>query len=147
MVGRSRGYLLAALFLAVAFLMLGQAQAQFVRTIEIKAVGLNDTTLNDENEARACKKFRPTKRQLVRFFNRAQPPVDNAALLHERYSSCAAEGSIRLTDGSFGRWVLFSSGVASITFDDGRIVDLFYRHNGWRDPYACTYGMSGEPEC
>ncbi len=125
----------------------GLLYAREILDVRIKSTGLNDESLNDEHEERACKKFKPTKSQVLRFFKRAKPPEDKSKLLHERYSSCAAEGTIRYTDGSSGQWVLFSSGMAYVTFGDGVVIDLFYRKNGWHDPYACTYGLGDEPEC
>lgn len=134
-------------FLSSASCLSTSLHAHPVERLTITAVGLTDESLKDENARRACRKFRPTHRQLVSFFTRAKPPQNLGALLHERYSACAAEGWIKFRDGTSGQWVLKSSGVAWVIFDGGETLHLFRRRNRWHDPYACTYGLGDEGEC
>lgn len=118
--------------------------ARTVTNIEIKAVGMNNS--NDKNAAGACKQFRPTKNQIVRFFNKAYP-VEAHMLTEERYSSCYAEGKLDFSDGHSGKWILYSSGIATFIFTRGDVVYLFRKNNKWHDPYSCTYGLSEKAEC
>ncbi len=140
--------MLGAKIILLSFLLLtiGHAEARTVQSLEIQAVGLALESVTDESEINACKKFRPTKHQVIRFFNRAYP-VETYMLSTERYSSCYAHGSLKYSDGSFGRWFLYSSGTATFTFNRGDSVNYFYRYNKWHDPFACTYGLGSEDEC
>lgn len=133
-----------SIVLLLALLVVEHSYARTVTSVEIKTVGMDNS--GEEAAARACKKFRPTKSQVTRFFNLAYP-VETRILVHERYSSCYAEGSVKFSDGHSGTWILYSSGTAALTFTMGDVVNLFYKHNKWHDPYACTYGMSDKPEC
>ncbi|SFM88285.1 hypothetical protein [Variovorax sp. OV329] len=130
--------------LLLVLLSAGHSHARTVKSIEIDAVGMDNS--HDAAAARACAKFRPNKAQVTRFFNRASP-VETRFVVHERYSSCYAEGSVRFSDGNEGKWILYSSGVAVLTPMKGGVFNIFYKHNRWHDPYACTYGMSDKPEC
>ena len=132
--------------LCFALFMTGHGYARTVKSLEIEAVGQHDENLKNEAAERACKRFKPTKNQLIRFFNRAYP-VEADKILHERYSNCYAYGSLRFSDDSFGAWVMYSSGVARFTFNKGDVVYLFYKNNKWHDPNACTYGFTEEGEC
>lgn len=113
--------------------------ARSVESLRIDRVGQVDENLKNEFAAKACRKFRPTTAQIIRFFNRAYP-VEAYVTTNERYSPCYATGSLRFSDGSFGQWVLYSSGGAMFTFNRGDVVFLLHKKNGWHDPNACTYG-------
>ncbi len=121
-------------------------EARTVKTLRIESTGLTDETMKDEVAARACKSFKPTKRQVVDFFNKAYP-VESYVLSQQRYSPCQAVGVLTFSDGSRGDWVLYSSGVAVFTFDRGDVVHLFNKPNRWHDPNACTYGLGEKGEC
>jgi hypothetical protein len=118
------------------------AQARTVTSIEIIETGQS----RDSSTAENCKKFQPTLSQLKNYFSKAYP-VEGYMFTHERYSSCFAEGTLKFSDESDGKWELSSSGVATFIFSRGDVVTLFHRKNGWRDPFACTYGLSDKPKC
>lgn len=122
----------------------GPGYATAVSSVEIDTVGMDSS--REPAAARACAKFRPSKAQVIRFFNRAFP-VETRVVVHERYSSCYSEGSVSFSDGRRGTWILYSSGTAVVTFTTGDVLNVFYKHNRWHDPYACTYGMSDKPAC
>jgi hypothetical protein len=124
----------------------GCIEARTVKSVDIQSVGLALNSVTNNSEINACKKFRPTKAQIVRFFNKAYP-VETYVLTTDRYSSCYARGSLKYSDGSFGEWFLYSSGTATFTFNRGDSVNYFYKYNKWHDPFACTYGLSSEGEC
>lgn len=132
--------------LSVALLTMGGAQARPVKHVEIDAAGLNLESVKNPNAIEACKKFKPTKEQVTRFFERAYP-VESYILTTERYSSCYAKGSLTFSDGSFGTWILYSSGTALFTFSRGDQVNFFHKNNKWHDPYACTYGLGDRGQC
>lgn len=133
-----------SIVLLLALVAAGHGHARTVKSVEIDNAGMDNS--GEEAAARACAKFRPTKAEVTRFFNRAYP-VETRFLVHDRYSSCYAEGSVKFSDGHAGKWILYSSGTAVLTFTMGDVVNLFYKHNRWHDPYACTYGLSDKPEC
>lgn len=146
MVNKFRVSTIKSVLILLALTVMGHSYARTVKSIEIDTVGLNLESVKNENAARACKRFRPTKDQAIRFFNRAYP-VETYVLTTDRFSSCYAEGSLKFSDGSFGKWILYSSGTALFTFNRGDVVNLYYKHNKWHDPYACTYGLSDQREC
>ena len=136
----------SVLILSAALLMKGVAQARTVKHVEIEALGLILESAINKNAIAACKKFKPTKEQVIRFFDSAYP-VESYVLTTERYSSCYAKGSLMFSDGSFGTWILYSSGTALFTFNRGDVVFFFHKNNGWHDPYACTYGLGDKGQC
>ncbi|MBO9649389.1 MAG: hypothetical protein J7605_12820 [Variovorax sp.] len=145
MVGRCN-FIKGGLALSLAFCMAGYGHARTVLNLQIETTGQSDESLQNEAAARACRKFRPTQNQLVQFFNRAYA-VEAAKIMHDRYSPCYATGKLRFSDGYFGEWVMYSSGVARFTFNGGDVVYLYHRGNRWYDPNACTYGLADEGEC
>lgn len=122
------------------------SHARTVSSLSIDAAGQVDKSLQNEFAASACKKFRPTKAQVIRFFNRAYP-VEAYVTTNDRYSPCYATGALRFSDGSFGQWVLYSSGTAMFTFNKGDVVYLLHKQNKWHDPNACTYGVGDTAQC
>lgn len=126
--------------------MTTHVEARTVKSLKIVSTGLTDETLKDEAAARACKTFRPTKNQVIGFFNKAYP-VESYMLSQERYSPCQAVGALKFSDGSTGKWVLYSSGVAVFTFERGDVVYFFSKPNKWHDPNACTYGLGEKGVC
>ncbi|WP_124543987.1 hypothetical protein [Burkholderia ubonensis] len=90
----------------------------------------------------ACRKFTPTVAQLKRFFSRAVP-IDGKFVAHDYYSPCHASGTVSFPDGSSGKWRIYSSGTASLTWASSENTVFLYngRHNGWHDPFACSYGL------
>lgn len=134
-----------ALFIFLTFSM--QAQGRVVSHVEIKKTGQYDDGREDKNEVEACKVFRPSKNQIVRFFNLATESKENGNLLHEYYSPCISFGTIKFKDGSKGDWQIQSSGLGFVIFDNGESATFFHKVNQWTDPYACSYGLSDEDDC
>src|SRR4051794_25435482 len=118
----NNGKTLAGLIALLA--MMAHAEARTVKFLKIESVGLTDETLKDEAAARACRSFKPTKNQVISFFNKAYP-VESYVLSQERYSPCQAVGALQFSDDSRGKWVLYSSGVAVFTFERGDVVYFF----------------------
>lgn len=115
--------------------------AREVKRITIEAAGLyeHDT---DPTVPIDCKEFRPTARQIKHFFSRAYP-VEGYVFMHSKYSPCYAKGSIDFADGHFGKWVLSSGGAASLTFNRGDHVTVYYPKNEWNDPFGAYDGDEG----
>ncbi|WP_439889534.1 hypothetical protein ACS7SF_09385 [Ralstonia sp. 25C] len=145
MVKRKLRYAIKALFLFATLTAAQHGYARTVKKITITEVG-KSVNQKDEAIVSACKRFRPTIKQLHRYFNNAYP-VESYIGTTERYSDCYATGTIEFSDNSKGVWRLKSSGTSGITWTRGDYVDLFYKHNKWYDPFACSYGLSDEGEC
>lgn len=122
-----------------------QANARVIRDVIILESGLSADP-DDANLSRACKKFKPTAKQVKEYFSKAYP-VPKRFSVHERYSACYATGTIKFDNFGKVRWVLSSGGTATIKWDEGEIVDVFNKKNGWYDPNACAYGLSEAIEC
>lgn len=134
-------FFLMSLSLAFSF----QANARTVKNVVILESGMSADP-SDPNLTRACKRFRPTEKQISAFFSKADP-VPRRFSVHDRYSACYASGTLRFDRFGEVKWSLSSGGIGSITWDEGETVDVFNRNNGWDDPNACTYGSSSVPEC
>lgn len=94
-----------------------------------------------------CSRFKPTKAQLKRYLLRAYP-VEGVLVVHDRYSPCYATGTIRFSDNSMGTWRLRSAGTAGVGWSRGGGAYLLHKYgNGWRDPFACSYGLGDVGEC
>ncbi|MGU7782423.1 hypothetical protein [Burkholderia sp. PU8-34] len=116
-------------------------QARDVSAVTIEETG-QSSDANDALTMEACKQFAPTPAQLKRFFSRAVP-IDGKFVAHDYYSPCQARGTVSFPDGSSGKWRIYSSGTASLTWASSESTVYLYngRHNGWRDPFACGYGL------
>ncbi|MTD26646.1 hypothetical protein [Erwinia sorbitola] len=123
------------------------SHGRVVSEIEVKETGIHAIGRNDKYEKKACKVFRPTKKQLIHYFNQAKESEESGKILHEYYSPCLAKGLIKFQDGSSGRWILQSSGFGYVIFSSNQTTYFFHKNNQWTDPYACTYGLSDEIEC
>lgn len=132
-----------ALFLVVSI----PTQARVVGDINVARVGAQESGRKDENEREACKVYRPTKQQLVRYFNLALESQESGNLLHEYYSPCIATGKIKFEGGASGVWTVQSSGLGIVIFENGKSAVFFHKDNQWTDPYACTYGLGNDPIC
>lgn len=100
-------------------------------TIESSGLSLNES---DEMMVSACKRFRPTFRQLRSFFLSSYP-VPGVYMANDFYSDCYATGTISFNDNkSSGKWILYSTGVARIDWNHGGNVYLLYKRNKWHDP-------------
>lgn len=111
-----------------------------LKNIEIKDTGITVTKDPAEGEINACKKFRPTEKQLIEFFKSSEVSKENK-WLHEYYSSCVSTGNVELENGVSGEWVLQSSGLAMVIPDNGDSIYFFKKNNSWEDPMAGTYGL------
>ncbi|RQV23105.1 hypothetical protein DF132_15100 [Burkholderia cenocepacia] len=121
-------------------------QARGVKAVTVEHSGQTSTP-DDPLTRDACKNFTPTVDQLKRFFSRAAP-IDGRFVAHDYYSPCHSSGTVSFPDGSSGRWRVYSSGTASLTWaSNGNTVYLYNgRHNGWHDPFACSYGLHDEDD-
>lgn len=124
------------------------AQARVVSELVVKEIGLHTEGRKDKTEEVACKVFRPTKEQLIRYFNLAKESKESGNILHEYYSPCLATGLITFEDGDSGSWILQSSGFGYVTFSNNETTYFFHNQgNQWTDPYSCTYGLGNDPIC
>ncbi len=119
--------------------------ARTVKNVTIDEKGLNLDTA-DSNLDQGCKSFKPTTKQVRRYFTKAYP-VDSYTITTARYSPCYATGTVIFSDNSSGRFQLSSGGSARLFWSRGGTVYLLYKHNQWHDPFSCTYGLGDEPEC
>lgn len=132
----------ACLILSSCFALLSfSSVAREVTRIGVEATGLYEHD-SDPTVSIDCKKFRPTVRQIKHFFSRAYP-VEGYVFMHSKYSPCYAKGSIDFADGHFGKWVLSSGGAASLTFNRGDHVTVYYPRNEWIDPFDAYDGDEG----
>lgn len=115
-----------------------------IAKIQIVETGKSDD--DGEREVNECRVFKPTRYDVRQFFAKSYP-VPAKMGLHDRYSPCYAKGSIEFTDNTRGKWKITSSGNGTLYWDTGDTVDLFYRDYKWRDPFACSYGLSSKGEC
>ncbi|EMJ9776018.1 TPA: hypothetical protein ACWL6U_000069 [Morganella morganii] len=114
--------------------------AMALKNIEIKDAGITVTKDPAKGEINACKKFKPTKQQLIAFFKSSEVSKENK-WLHEYYSSCVSTGNVEFENGVSGEWVLQSSGLAMVIPDNGDSIYFFKKNNSWEDPMAGTYGL------
>lgn len=129
------------------FIISSQAQGKEVSQLDVEGIGLHYDGRTDKNEEEVCKVFRPTKKQMIRFFNQAKESKKSGNLLHEYYSPCVSTGQVKFKDGSSGHWTVQSSGLGLVIFDNGEAATFFLKDNQWTDPYACTYGLGDDPIC
>lgn len=134
-------------FICLFIVVSMQTQARVVTEIKIEEIGAYDEGRKNKNEEEACKVYRPTKKQMIRFFNLAKESEKSGSLLHEYYSPCLATGKIKFKDGATGVWTVQSSGLGLAIFDNGESAVFFLKDNQWTDPYACTYGLGDDPVC
>ncbi|WP_455811421.1 hypothetical protein [Pseudomonas graminis] len=123
------------------------AQGRVVSDINVERAGAQESGRKDEHERETCKVYKPTKEQLVRYFNLATESQESGNLLHEYYSPCIATGKIKFKDGASGVWTVQSGGLGLAIFDNGESSVFFHKDNQWTDPYACTYGLGNDPIC
>lgn len=128
------------ILLLLIAVMPGLLNAMAVKNIEIKDIGITVTKNPAEGEINACKKFKPTKKQLIEFFKSSEVSKENK-WLHEYYSSCISTGNVEFGNGVSGEWVLQSSGLGMVIPDNGDSIYFFQKDNSWEDPMAGTYGL------
>ena len=142
---KQKNILLAILSCVVFFS--NQVNGREIIDIKVKDIGQYDEGRGYKNERESCKHFRPTKKQIISFFNIAKESKESGNLLHEYYSPCLSSGTIKFKDGSSGDWTVQSSGLAFAILDNGESLVFFHKDNQWTDPYACTYGLGNDPIC
>jgi len=133
-------------FLFVICICSHQASARSVENLEIKDVGVNTRVQENPSEVDMCKDFRPTKEQIIKYFNTSRQLSEGESLLHEYYSPCVADGNVKFEGNLKGEWTLQSSGLAYLLTEKKKTIVFFLKNNKWNDPYACMYGLSDEPE-
>ena len=117
------------------------SQARTINSITIESVGQALSGIKDVYTAKECKKFKPTIKQIKRFFTKAYPTTGYMRS-EERYTPCYASGKIEFSDHTSAEWDLYSSGVAQLRFSQENQMLLYNKKNAWYDPTTCTYGMS-----
>ena len=144
MVNFTRRLVIAAFSLPFTFAPIS-ASARTIKDVAILRTGVNmnpkEEWLND-----ACKKFRPTVRQVKNYFQKAYS-VPRTYGTNERYAPCVASGTIVFSDFGKAEWAISSGGAGSLTWNEGDHVYLFYMKNKWFDPTACSYGAGDEGSC
>ncbi len=141
----NRNFIKALVVVCSILFSMEHVHARTINKIVISEVG-KSANQKDETVVNLCKKFRPTLKQVRRYFTKAYP-VESYISTTERYSDCYATGTIEFSDNSKGDWTISSSGTGGITWTRGDYVNLLYKHNKWYDPFACTYGLGDEGEC
>lgn len=136
-----------SLLLPLLFIIIPNlTEARTVKNIEIEATGEASNDATSIGEVNACKKFRPNKMQLIKYFDLAEESSE-LSKINKYYSSCISYGYVEFDDGASGKWIILSSGVGTVTLPSGKSINFFHKNNGWEDPYACTYGLGDKPEC
>ena len=115
----------------------GTALAREIKSVKIEKSGIirPESDQTDEALLNWCKRFRPTLPQVRRYFANAVP-VPSVVTSHDRYSACAAKGTITFKDGFRADWILYSDGSARIDWEAGGFVYLLYTDNKWYDPFG-----------
>lgn len=126
------------IILLISFFLTSFSYANPVTSVNIISIGQTLKGVTNLSEINACRKFKPKTEQVINFFNHAYP-VDTHFAIDTRYSSCYAQGDIKYGDQLPGKWMLYSSGIATLVLNDGNSVNLFYEHNKWYDPNEGGY--------
>jgi hypothetical protein len=113
------------------------ALAREIRSVNIEKSGIirPESEQTDEALLYWCNRFRPTLPQVRRYFANAVP-VPPVVTSHDRYSACAAKGTITFKDGFRADWILYSDGSARIDWEAGGYVYLLFTDNKWYDPFG-----------
>lgn len=120
------------------------AFSRTVKNVSVELAGASD--IQDDPPSGGCRAFRPTAAQVRQYFSRAYPvPAKLGA--HDRYSPCHAKGTVTFSDNTRGTWKLSSGGAATLFWDTGDVVSLFYGKYKWHDPFAGMYGLCDEGDC
>ncbi|MGV3345038.1 hypothetical protein ACGVWS_04580 [Enterobacteriaceae bacterium LUAb1] len=116
-----------------------------VTNIEIEESGISYEG-HSKVEQEGCKLFRPTKEQMINYFNKASELEYGGSTEHQYYSPCIATGTVTFKDKTSVKWTVQSSGFGYGTFSNKKFINFFYKDNQWVDPFQCTYAMGDEPE-
>ncbi len=60
-------------FILSFFIVTGYSHARSVKSVNISSIGQTLKAVTNPYEINACKKFRPTKKQVINYFNHAYP--------------------------------------------------------------------------
>ncbi|MDM0031475.1 hypothetical protein QTI33_04895 [Variovorax sp. J22P271] len=144
MVNLTRTFFVAAFALPLTLASVC-ANARTIKSVTISKTGIN---MNPKEEwlNNACKKFRPTARQVKNYFQKAYS-VPRTYGTNDRYAPCVASGTIVFSDLGKAEWAISSGGAGSLTWNEDDHVYLFYKNNKWFDPTACSYGAGNEGNC
>ena len=115
----------------------GTALAREIKSVKIDESGIvrPESDQKDQVLIDWCRAFRPTVPQVRRYFANAVP-VPSVVTSHDRYSPCAAKGTVTFKDGFRADWILYSDGSARIDWEAGGHVYLLYKDNKWHDPFG-----------
>lgn len=115
----------------------GTALAREIKSVKIEKSGIirPESDQTDEALLNWCKRFRPTLPQVRRYFSNAVP-VPAYVSDHDRYSACAAKGTVTFKEGFRANWILYSDGSARIDWEAGGFVYLLLKDNKWIDPFG-----------
>ena len=109
------------------------AKDREVTSLEILKIGIAYEG-RSEIEKKACSYFKPTKKQLIYFFENAIEFDEGGEIAHEYYSPCIATGKVIFADGIEGRWTVQSSGYGYGIFNN-KELNFFLKDNEWNDDY------------
>jgi len=125
----------SAIILLLSLACGGTALAREIKSLNIEKSGIirPESEQTDEALIHWCKDFRPTLPQVRRYFSNAVP-VPAVVSDHDRYSPCAAKGTVTFKDGFRADWILYSDGSARIDWQAGGHVYLLLKDNKWYDP-------------
>lgn len=117
------------------------SSAREIEKVTIKEVGIvrPESNQNDHSLTDWCRAFHPTSSQLRRYFANAVP-VPSVVTSHDRYSPCAAKGTVTFKDGFRADWILYSDGSARIDWEAGGHDYLLFKDNKWNDPVGSYDG-------
>ncbi|WP_156919914.1 hypothetical protein [Comamonas composti] len=137
--------ILFTLIAVLCFSSPSQATARKINNIIIIESGLN---ANPEIEYlnKGCALFKPTIKQIKNYLSKAYPAPKQFGL-HERWSSCYASGTAEFENFGTIKWTVGSGGEGAIKWNNDEYSYVFYKHNRWFDPTACTYGLGDKGEC
>jgi len=132
------------IYVFLFFIFSNLAYSKGVRNIEVNKVG-GVYEGHSITEKKGCKLFRPTKEQVINYFNKAKELKYGGSIEHQYYSPCIATGIVTFKDGTTGKWTIQSSGFGYGTFNN-EAMNFFYKDNEWNDPFKCSYAMGDESE-
>lgn len=129
----------------VIYFLSGFSYAKEVKNIEIIKYGIAYEG-RSKVEQEGCALFRPTKEQLIDYFNQATRMDEGGSVGHQYYSPCITVGKVTFEDGNSVGFTLQSSGFTSGNLGNKEAIYFFHKDNKWYDPFECTYAMGDESE-
>lgn len=129
----------------IIYLFSGFSYSKEVKNIENLKYDIVDEG-RSKVEQEGCALFRPTKEQLIDYFNQATRMDEGGSIGHQHYSPCITTGKVTFEDGNSVSFTLQSSGFTSGNFGNKEAIYFFHKDNKWYDPFECTYAMGDEAE-